>query len=180
MSKILTTALRSAIKALTELPPAPTFNAEPIRAAFVASGLPESFIASALKESEKKHAATHGNTEENAVKAILSALSEAITGGEGGIAQLSLICGRMATEARKAGKVNVTASEWSLALANDAKANPAHVALLEQAKALRAAGKPWSDMETTMNLSESTRQALYVTVKDHARKAEFAPATTAA
>lgn len=77
MSKAIIAALAAASKSIKSLPAAPAFNGEAIHKAFVDAGLPEEFAKRATEEAARKHAATHGDTESAAFRALVESLSEA-------------------------------------------------------------------------------------------------------
>lgn len=74
VSNVFVIALMSAIEQLNTMPSAPVFNGEGIRAAFMASNLPEPFIANALREAEKKHTEEHGDTSGASIDTVINAL----------------------------------------------------------------------------------------------------------
>jgi hypothetical protein len=160
--KALVSALALAAKAVKALPPAPTFDAAPLRVAFEAAQLPEKFIAAALAESEKKFIATHGDTSERIARTVLAELAESL----GGIEELSTIAGRMAKESRSAGKVNATATQWRAALTEEEGFDKALQGLAEKASDMRKAGKAWSEVEESLNLSPAARSQLYLVAKE--------------
>jgi hypothetical protein len=163
MSKEIISALAAASKAVKALPPAPTFDPAPLRAAFEAAQLPEKFIESALRESEAKFIATHGDTGERLIQTVLAELA----GACGGIEALSTVAGRMAKAARTEGKTSVTGSQWRAALEGKPEA-PEHAALLKRAAKLRADEKPWSKIAEELNLTDAAQSQLYLLVKDGA------------
>lgn len=161
--KTILSALTAASKSVKGLPPAPVFDPTPLRAAFEASQLPEKFIENALRESEKKFVATHGDNGERLARIILADIAESL----GGIEELGTIAGRMAKEARTEGKVNVTASEWKDACNGEGEDfTEENQTLVEKASDLRKAGKAWSEIEEALNLSPSSRSALYLVSKE--------------
>lgn len=167
MSKEIIAALAAASKAVRALPPAPTFDPAPIRAAFVAANLPEKFIENALRESEAKFIATHGDTGERLIQTVLAELADAC----GGIEALSTVAGRMAKAARSEGKTTVTGSQWRAALAGEPE-QPEHATLLKRAAKLRAEEKPWSKIAEELNLTDAAQSQLYLLVKAGEEHAE--------
>jgi hypothetical protein len=157
-------ALMAAIKAIETLPAAPAFDREARRALIATAfeGLPERFIDSALDEAEKKHKETHGDNGERITRAVITTLAPAF----GGLEEFAKVTRSMASEARKAGKVNVTGSEWRAALEGKEGTPPEHVSLAESASKLYKDGKPWSEIEESLNLSPASQQGLYLVSKD--------------
>jgi hypothetical protein len=161
--KSILAAIANASKTVKALPPAPTFDPAPIRAAFEAANLPTKFIDSALAESERKFIATHGDNGERIARSVIQDIAESL----GGLDEFARIAGRMASEARKEGKVNVTGAEWRAAAEGDKEAKPEHVSLLEKASDLRKDGKPWSEIQTLLGLSDAARSQLYTVARDY-------------
>jgi hypothetical protein len=160
--KSILSALANASKTVKGLPPAPTFDPAPIRAALEAANLPEKFVENALRESEKKFISTHGDNAERLARTVIQDIAESL----GGLDEFARIAGRMASEARKEGKVNVTGAEWRAAAEGNKEAKPEHVTLLEKASDLRKDGKPWSEVQTLLGLSDAARSQLYTVAKE--------------
>lgn len=160
--KVILSALATASKSVKGLPPAPTFDPAPLRAAFEAAQLPEKFIENALRESEKKFVATHGDTGERIARTVLADIAESL----GGIEELALLAGRMAKTARAEGKVNATASEWKAALEGEKDARAELQTLADKASDLRKDGKAWSEVAEALNLSPAAQSALYLVSKE--------------
>ena len=154
--------MSNANKTVKALPPAPTFDPAPLRAAFEAANLPDKFVENALRESEKKFIATHGDNGERLARTVIAEIAESL----GGLDEFARIAGRMASEARAAGKVNVTASEWRAAAEGSKEAKSEHVTLLEKASDLRKEGKAWSEVEEMLGLSPSARSQLYLVARE--------------
>lgn len=165
--KEIIAALAAASKSVKALPPAPTFDPAPLRAAFEAAQLPEKFIESALRESEAKFLATHGDTGERILATILAELAPAC----GGIEAVSTVAGRMAKAARTEGKTVVTGSQWRAALEGEPE-QPEHATLLRRAAKLRADEKPWSKIAEELNLTDAAQSQLYLLVKAGEEHAE--------
>jgi hypothetical protein len=163
MSKAIISALANATKAVRELPPTPTFNPAPIREALKSAGLDEKEVSQAVDFAAKKHADKYGDTESLAIQAVFNSLA---SGVEGGFETLSPIMSRMATAARSAGKLSVTGSQWLSAIHGKEDAEKEHIALVAKVKALRQGGKAWSEVQNTLNLSDASRQQLYMIAKD--------------
>lgn len=156
--KAVLTALSNASKVVKELPPAPAFDASALRLAFSAMQLPEQFIDSAIRESEKKHIATHGDNSERLAKVVLGEIADSL----GGLEEFARLASRLASDARAAGKIAITASQFRAALDGDEGASEGHRKVAENASDLRKSGKAWSEIEGALNLSPSTRSALYI------------------
>jgi hypothetical protein len=165
-AKAILSALSNASKAVKEAPAAPIFDYEAryemIRPAF--EGLRDADqkarnSVNALKEQFEK---VNGNTGEAMARLVLSTIAESL----GGIGEVSRIARGMASEVATAGKVSVTAGEWRKALKGESDAKPEHVSLCEKAIELRAAGKPWSEIGSALNIADSSRQQLYNVAKE--------------
>jgi hypothetical protein len=162
MSKVIIAALVSATKAVKELPPAPSFDITKAIAYFRdVEGQSEPAAKVSASARKAKFDAEHGDGESIALQTVFNCLAEGVTDGLEG---MSPIMSRLATAARAAGKVNVTAAQWSAAL--DGKPEePAHKELLEKARTLRGEGVAWSEIGERLKLSEATRQQLYIVCK---------------
>lgn len=161
-----------ALSALLSIPSSPVFNPAPIRAALKGAGLDTKEVEQAVDFAAKKHAEKHGDTAAIELQAVINAIA-----GED-IETFATTAARMAREARKAGKINLTPSEARDAVngkTEDGKPAPAeHVKLVLEARKLRQAGKAWSEVYEALTLTDSAGVALYTAVKalpDAARKA---------
>jgi hypothetical protein len=175
MSKVIITALAVALKSVKELPPTPTLNPAPIPEALKAAGLDEKEVTQAVDFAAKKHADKYGDTETLAIQAVFNAMASGI---EGGFETLSPIMSRLATAARSAGKLSVTGSQWMSTIHGKDDAEEKVVSLVSKVKTLRQSAKAWSEVQSALNLTDASRQQLYMIVKDLAKdKAkDFAPA----
>jgi len=81
-------------------------------------------------------------------------------------------------DALATGKLSVTGSQWIAAIHGKDDAEKDVVALVSKVKTLRQNAKAWSEVQTALNLTDASRQQLYMIVKDLAKdKAkDFAPA----
>jgi hypothetical protein len=176
MSKVIIAALASAVKSVKELPPTPTFDrAKSEQTLKDCTGLDGKDLAAMVDFAAKKHSDKYGDTETLAIQAVFNALASGI---EGGFETLSPIMSRLATAARSAGKLSVTGSQWVSAIHGKDDAEKDVVALVAKVKTLRQGAKAWSEVQSALNLTDASRQQLYMIVKDLAKdKAkDFSPA----
>ena len=153
--KEIINALAAATKAIRALPPAPTFDPAPLRAALVASQLPEKFIENALRESEAKFIATHGDTSERIARTVLAEIAPAL----GGLDSLASLTRAMRAEEVAQNSVKFTRGEL------DDKENEKARAFVAKAAKLYKEGKQVSEIQKELNFY--SYQTLYGFVKEN-------------
>lgn len=148
-------ALQNCVKAVKNIPPAPSFDANGIIAEFKKLGLPEKFIDSAVAELKAKHEETHGNNLEKFARIVLAEISPAL----GGIDSLASVCKAMKNEELEANSIKFTKGEL-----ND-KENAKAQNFIKQVQVLYKAGKQVSEIQKEVKFY--SYQTLYQFVKEN-------------
>jgi hypothetical protein len=73
-ASVVVVAMLAAIESMKTLPAAPAFNGDDIRKVLEASALPADFITKAVAESQRKHEASHGDTQGKELAALFDSL----------------------------------------------------------------------------------------------------------
>ncbi len=162
--KLIVSALALASKSLKELPPAPTFDYDARLSIMLQAfeGMPDADTKAknACDRLSEQFTKAHGDTSDRFAKTVLAVIADSL----GGIEELAKVARDMASEARSAGKLSITGSEFEKALKGEKDARADVQTIVDKASDMRKQEKPapWSEIEEKLNLSPSTRQALYV------------------
>lgn len=144
----LVLALTRALAKAEKAKPAKVFDEAAFRKDMAKHGLPAAFIENATRESAKKWAAEHGDAGEAVCRELLAIVAPAL----GGLDSLADVAGRMAKEAREAGKVKFTLSE----LEEETKEGCADF--------VKRCAKLWDEGKQTTEICEATNFYSYQTL----------------
>lgn len=167
MSKTLTSCIANINKALKELPEAPAFNrAETEKIIRSLPGITDAEVSAMVDFRQKKHAETYGDADRQALKLAIAHLINSF-----GAESVSVLSRNLASELRNSGKVTFTGSQFNAALTGKPEegekvVNAEVKKVIDAARKLRQEGKGWSEVQAILNLSDSTRSALYMCAKD--------------